>query len=359
MPRVIRRRHLGLIAAGAAGAAIAVTPALAAAQSVDPATTTSAAATTTAAPQPPAPPLPSLPRSDKLARKQGPEPAHLSLQVHGVHHGRLLVGRRARAVGYLRPFVPDQHVRVKLLRSGHVVQSLFPEARKVKGQDAGRFKFRSPELLKPGTYRVNAQHDRNGKQEAALARSVRFHIRYPDLDPHDRSSLVRLFNHLLLRHGYYTTHGKRYGSKTGRAVMAFRKVNGMKRTFNASPAIFRRLAAGHGSFHLKYPGKGKHVEVDISRQVMVLANHGKAQYTFHVSTGAPATPTIRGHYSFYRRQPGFNSLGMYYSVYWHGGYAIHGYHSVPPFPASHGCVRNPIPESKFIYNWVALGMSIY
>ncbi len=50
---------------------------------------------------------------------------------------------------------------------------------------------------------------------------------------------------------------------------------------------------------------------------------------------------------------------MYYSVYWHGGYAIHGYHSVPPYPASHGCVRNPIPESKFIYNWVSLGMSIY
>ena len=46
---------------------------------------------------------------------------------------------------------------------------------------------------------------------------------------------------------------------------------------------------------------------------------------------------------------------MYYSVYWHGGYAIHGYHSVPPYPASHGCVRNPIPESKFIYNWVTSG----
>ena len=43
---------------------------------------------------------------------------------------------------------------------------------------------------------------------------------------------------------------------------------------------------------------------------------------------------------------------MYYSVYWHGGYAIHGYHSVPPYPASHGCVRNPIPESIFIYDWV-------
>ena len=50
---------------------------------------------------------------------------------------------------------------------------------------------------------------------------------------------------------------------------------------------------------------------------------------------------------------------MYYSVYLQGGYAIHGYHSVPTYPASHGCVRNPIPLSVFIYNWVRLGMSIY
>ena len=142
-------------------------------------------------------------------------------------------------------------------------------------------------------------------------------------------------------------------------MMAFRKTNGMKRTFNANPGIFKKLANGRGGFHLKYPGAGKHVEVDISRQVMVLANNGKPQHTIHVSTGAPATPTIRGHFRFYSRQAGFNSSGMYYSVYFRGGYATHGYHSVPTYPASHGCVRNPIPLSVFIYNWVRLGMSIY
>ncbi len=141
--------------------------------------------------------------------------------------------------------------------------------------------------------------------------------------------------------------------------MAFRKTNGMKRTFNANAGIFKKLANGRGGFHLKYPGAGKHVEVDISRQVMVLANNRKPQHTIPVSTGAPATPTIRGHFRFYSRQAGFNSSGMYYSVYFRGGYATHGYHSVPTYPASHGCVRNPIPLSVFIYDWVRLGMSIY
>jgi lipoprotein-anchoring transpeptidase ErfK/SrfK len=54
-----------------------------------------------------------------------------------------------------------------------------------------------------------------------------------------------------------------------------------------------------------------------------------------------------------------NSLRMLDSVYYNRGEAIHGYASVPTYPASHGCVRSPIPDARFIYNWVRLGMSIY
>jgi hypothetical protein len=300
-----------------------------------------------------------LPKPADRAHSAKPRPAHLKLHVAGIRDRSLGAGKKVRVVGYMHPFVPGQHVRIKLTRNGRVVTKMNPYVKSVKGGKAGRLKFRSAHLIKPGHYRVTALHPKNDEQARAWARSHKFKIRYPDLDPGDRNSTVKTFNHLLLDQGYYTTHGKQYGQKTGFAVMAFRKVNGMKRTFNASRGIFKKLADGRGSFHLKYPGAGKHVEVDISRQVMVLANHGKPQYTFHVATGAPATPTIRGHYHFYSRQPGFNSVGMYYSVYWHGGYAIHGYHSVPPYPASHGCVRNPIPESIFIYDWVKIGMSIY
>jgi lipoprotein-anchoring transpeptidase ErfK/SrfK len=101
------------------------------------------------------------------------------------------------------------------------------------------------------------------------------------------------------------------------------------------------------------------VEVDISKQVMALADNGRAVHTFHVSTGAAATPSDAGGYTFYSKDPGFNSVGMYYSAYYHGGEATHGYHSVPPYPASHGCIRNPIPDSIFIYNWIDLGMKIW
>jgi hypothetical protein len=359
MPAVIRGRWIGLVSAGIL-IAVAIPPASALAEDLgQTATGATGAAGAISATSSSSDTTSQGDRAQALLPQAGRKPAHLSLHVHGVHDGKVEVGDHARAVGYLRPFVAGQHVRVKLLRKGHAVKSLNPKAKSARGGKAGRYKFRSPTLVKPGSYRIVAHHAATPKQGDASARSPKFRIRYPDLDPGDRSGAVHLFNHLLLRDGYYTTHGKHYSNKTGFAVMAFRKVNKMNRTFNANPHIFKALAAGNGRFHLKYPGAGKHVEVDISRQVMVLANHGKAQYTFHVSTGAPGMETIRGHYHFYSRQPGFNSEGMYYSVYWHGGYAIHGYHSVPTYPASHGCVRNEIPDAKFAYNWVALGMSIY
>ncbi len=342
------RQRIGLVWAGLLAVAVLALPAVAIAQDGLATTTVGGAAGASSAQS-----------ASAATAKASPAQAHLSVQAKGIRDRKLRVGHRSRAVGYLRPFVPGQRVQVALVHSGHVVVKRNPVVTRVHGTDKGRFDLRSTKLIKPGTYRIVARHAGTSVQARAVVRSSKFHLKYPNLGRGAKNSSVKIFNHLLLRQGYYTTHGKRYGSKTGFAVMAFRKVNGMKRTFNASPGIFRKLAAGKGSFHLHYPGKGKHVEVDISKQVMVLANHGKPQYTFHVSTGAAATPTIRGHYHFYMRQAGFNSEGMYYSVYWHGGYAIHGYHSVPPYPASHGCVRNPIPESKFIYNWVSLGMSIY
>jgi L,D-transpeptidase-like protein len=354
-PSVTRRRPIALLTAIVA-ATVGAPSAIAAGDGQDP---PGAATTTAIPPAPPTTTTTSAPKPVHRARPARARPANMNLHVVGIGDGKLVVGKKVRATGYLHPFVHGQHVRVKLARNGHVVKKMNPYVKHVAHRNVGRFKFSSGHVVKPGHYRVTALHVGNEDQDRDWARSRKFKIRYPDLDPGDRNSTVKIFNNLLVDQGYYTTHGKRYGQKTGFAVMAFRKVNGMKRTFNASPGIFKKLADGRGDFNLKYPGAGKHVEVDISKQVMVLANHGKPQHTIHISTGAPATPTIRGHYHFYSRQPGFNSSGMYYSVYWHGGYAIHGYHSVPPYPASHGCVRNPIPESVFIYNWVEIGMSIY
>jgi hypothetical protein len=356
---VIGRRRITLTLAGSALIAALSLPSLAFGQ--EPITTTTTAVPPTAG-QSPTPATDSGGQTDNTlnaAKPQDPAPARVSVFLPSVHNHKLKVGKRVRAVGYVKPFVAGQHVRVQLVKHGKVVSQAKQDVNKDQGRNRGVFRFQSGKLVHPGSFKVVATHEWNERQTRDVARSPKFHITYPDLDPGNRNSDVELFNKLLKKRGYFTSGGKKYSVRTEWAVMAVRKVNGMSRNYNANPKIFRMLAARRGEFHLKYPHKGKHVEVDISRQVMVLANHGKPQHTFPVSTGAPATPTIRGHFHFYSKDPGYNSVGMYYSVYFHGGYATHGYHSVPPYNASHGCVRNPIPDSIFIYNWIDLGDSIW
>ena len=74
-----------------------------------------------------------------------------------------------------------------------------------------------------------------------------------------------------------------------------------------------------------------------------------------MSSGKPSTPTIQGHFRVYSKTPGTNAKGMYMSSYFIRGYAIHGYPSVPVFPASHGCLRVPNSEAVSIFNWLSIG----
>jgi lipoprotein-anchoring transpeptidase ErfK/SrfK len=50
---------------------------------------------------------------------------------------------------------------------------------------------------------------------------------------------------------------------------------------------------------------------------------------------------------------------MVWTTYFFGGYAIHGYSSVPTYAASHGCIRVPIPNALSIYRWLNLGDTIF
>ncbi len=287
-------------------------------------------------------------------------PAKMTLRIRGPKKHRVAVGRRVRITGTLAPFAPNQKVTVSLLRGGKTVGRKDVQVKKSKDGTTGTFSSRTGRIVHPGSYSAAAVHDETSRLGKASARSAHgFKIRYPRLHLGSSGPSVSLLNKLLRRQGYYAPHGSHYRNATGLAVLAYRKVHGMARTRSAPPTVLKTLADGRGRFKLKYPGQGRHVEVDLSRQVMALADKGKARYTFHISSGKPSTPTVRGHFRFYRKTPGYNSEGMYYSVYFIRGYATHGYTPVPTFPASHGCVRNPIPFARFIYNWIHLGESIF
>jgi len=78
----------------------------------------------------------------------------------------------------------------------------------------------------------------------------------------------------------------------------------------------------------------------------------------HVSTGATGNTPV-GRWHIYSKVPGLNSHGMYYSNFFTGAFAIHGYASVPPWPASHGCVRTPMWYAPGFYTRWAIGATVY
>jgi lipoprotein-anchoring transpeptidase ErfK/SrfK len=93
--------------------------------------------------------------------------------------------------------------------------------------------------------------------------------------------------------------------------------------------------------------------------VLVFAKGKRPFAIYPISSGKPSTPTVTGHFRFYLTQPGYNAEGMYYSFYFHNGYAVHGYAEVPDHAASHGCIRTFIADQPEIYRRIHYGESIF
>jgi lipoprotein-anchoring transpeptidase ErfK/SrfK len=260
--------------------------------------------------------------------------------------------------GTVSPFVAGESVDLLFFRNGHQVGNEKVDVHNGPG-GSGTFqtKFR---VRRDGRFAVQAVHEASAAQQGAASVRKQFGVSYPNLGPGKCGRVVRAFKKELHKLGYVPSGGSCFGDKDARAVLAYRKVNGDSHIFHAGAGIVKNVFAGRGAYHLKYPKAGKHVEVSISKQVLVIADGDRPLQTYHVSTGKSSTPTVTGHFTFYMRQPGTNSHGMVDSTYFHGGYAVHGYPSVPPtYPASHGCVRVPIPDAAHIYNSISLGESIY
>jgi L,D-transpeptidase catalytic domain/Putative peptidoglycan binding domain len=258
--------------------------------------------------------------------------------------------------GRVRPAVPGEVLTLYAIRGRKASKKIRRKVRR-----GGRFEFRF-KVGKPGVVRLAIKHRRSAAQQAFRTRSRRITVVDWQAGAGERGLKVLLLQRALLREGFATPVTGYYDDGTARAVLAFRKTNGLGRDGYALKEVYATLMRGQGSFRLRYPKageNGKHVEFDWSRQVLVLARGGRPYRTYHTSSGAPATPTVFGSYRFYLQTPGTNSLGMVHASYFIGGYAIHGYASVPSFPASHGCLRVPIPNALSIFNWIDIGDPIF
>jgi peptidoglycan hydrolase-like protein with peptidoglycan-binding domain len=279
----------------------------------------------------------------------------LSLTPERVGGDRVtLVGQPWRVRVVLQPWIDGQTATVRFYRHGHRIAAAPVTFQRSATGKSGIAVVPFTSKL-PARVEVRASHLASPQMGTLVAKSVRVNVVALHAKPGARGPAVRLLQTRLAALGYVVGQRGLFDDRTARAVLAFRKVTGMARTTNASSEVFKALAKGKGGFKLRHPEHGKHVEANLSRQVIALASGGKVLRIYPISSGKPSTPTIIGSFRVYTKSPGYNAKGMYFSNYFIRGFAIHGYAEVPVFAASHGCLRVPIPDAISIYNWLRIG----
>jgi putative cell wall-binding protein len=139
------------------------------------------------------------------------------------------------------------------------------------------------------------------------------------------------------------------------AILAFEKVAGLKADGRFGETEWRKMLRNPRMPVRRPDLPANHVEINIGKQLILLVRNGKVRHAIHTSTGKSSTPTIRGTFTVYEKRNYRQANGMYRSIFFHGGYAMHGYPSIPTYPASAGCARTYDGNMDFIYPRVNIG----
>jgi hypothetical protein len=290
-----------------------------------------------------------------------PSPRAVHAKVHVDFHGTFGVDGGVATVpwrgiyvrGVVRPYVPGQVVHVLLLDGRKVLKHKRIRVHAGPGGHKGYFKVRVASPV-TGHIQIEVIH-RNSRRMSYFFVPRRLEVLNPQAGFGSSGPFVRLIQQRLsILHFYIPLTGV-YDSGTGLAMDAYHRLLGWGTYQTLDKRTIDALLDGKGTFHVRFPGHGRHAEGDLTNQLVALINGNSVYWIFPMSSGKPSTPTILGDYRIYYRDPGYNSEGMYYSDFFIRGYAIHGYDPAPDYPASHGCMRLPIVDAISVYNWLALG----
>jgi peptidoglycan hydrolase-like protein with peptidoglycan-binding domain len=308
----------------------------------------SASAETTPAPATPAPSTTPAPASGQVK---------LTFERVGGSPLFALVGRRIVVRGVVTPYVANQSVSVGFYVDGHQMGTK-PVSVLAGSGGTGRFEVGFTSKY-AGLLQVRVGHAATAEQSAFSARLSGVRYVHADLGLGAQDESVRLLQSELNALHYAVPLTGVFDEGTGQALVAYRKMTGLSRIPYAGTQVFDLLARHAGSFHVRYRGDGRHVEANLTRQVLAeIEPGGHVRKIYTTSSGKPSTPTVLGRFQVYLKTPGVNSEGMVDSNYFIRGYAIHGYPEVPTYAASHGCLRVPIPDAPAIYAWVQTGTPV-
>jgi PKD repeat protein len=197
---------------------------------------------------------------------------------------------------------------------------------------------------------------------ASTVRVLRANVVLPRLALGARGVAVSQLGEQLRHLHYAAPSGGEFDGRMLDAVYAFQKVHGLSRT-GAVDARFWRALSNPRVPSPRFEQPAAHIEVNKGLQVLYIMRSSRLALIVPISTaGVAGTFTPVGTFAVYRKVVGFDPspLGTLYDpLYFTGGYAIHGNPSVPPYPASHGCVRIPMWVAPLLYRTVPYGETVY
>lgn len=157
------------------------------------------------------------------------------------------------------------------------------------------------------------------------------------------------------------------------AIVAFHKATDRPRDTSWSPIDEVNAERWEPDVPIR-PSEPDRVEIDIDRQVLYVFGDDVLRAVLPISSGngkpyrhpfgyrVSAATTPEGNFTFYRRIDGIRRapLGtLYRPWYFRGGFAVHGSSSVPPWPASHGCVRVTNWDADFLAETLGIGLPVH
>jgi N-acetylmuramoyl-L-alanine amidase len=200
-----------------------------------------------------------------------------------------------------------------------------------------------------------------GGGAVSSSKPVRLKIGVAALGPGSHGAAVLGLKRRLLALTYHQDDlSPSWSAETSDAVLAFQKAEGLPRTSMADGVTLARLASATVP-KARFVVKGRHIEVDKTRQILMIVQNGKVTGTLHVSTGLTGNTPV-GHWSVLWKAPFTHTwLGpaiLFRTLTFHGGFAIHGFSPVPSYPASHGCVREPMWAADWTYEQTPVGTAV-
>jgi N-acetylmuramoyl-L-alanine amidase len=266
--------------------------------------------------------------------------------------GRAFLG--APLVAYVAPLAYDGHVAVRVRKYSRIVGRVSGDVTngilrvRIPTPGIGRFAVR---LLFP---------EGSGLDAVTMFTRARASARI--LAVGSRGADVRALERRLKQLRFRVSGVNRYFTYTTfDSVVAFQKAYGLSRTGVVGAGTWSMLGRAR-VLRPRFARPTPHIEINKTRQILMVVRNGAVEAIIPISSGATGNTPVGAFRILWKAPATSTWLGsaiLYRTMTFHGNFAIHGYYSVPVYPASHGCVRVPMWLADWLYRQSPVGERIY